>query len=96
VSATDDAAAVLAQVVEVGSGSGREAELGAAVSRHISGGPVVRGSQPDPEVAAGLRSLGQQPSPSLQVQVVLDVAALTLQDLDRVLVILDRLKERLG
>jgi hypothetical protein len=94
VSAADDAAEVLGQVVELGSGNAREAELADAVSRCISNGPRPSyGSAPDPEIAAGLRSLGQQPTPQVQIVLNVDVGDLGV---DRTLEILDRLKERFG
>jgi hypothetical protein len=51
---SDDIARVLAQVVEVGPGT-REAELGAAVSRHVSSNRPAR-RESDPETVAALRA----------------------------------------
>lgn len=54
----DDVAAVLDQVVELGRTS-PEAELGAAVSRHISTRPTTD-RRPDPETVAALRTLANE------------------------------------
>lgn len=58
-----DAAAVLAQVVEVGSPP-QETDLGAAVSRHVSAREVPR-TPADPGTVAALRALAADPSPVL-------------------------------
>jgi hypothetical protein len=51
---SDEIADVLGQVVELGPNA-RQAELGAAVSRHVSNRPSER-PEPDPEALAALRS----------------------------------------
>lgn len=54
---------VLSQFVEPGA-SRHEAELGTAVSDHISNRPATR-RRPDPETVTALRSLAAHPSPVL-------------------------------
>jgi hypothetical protein len=56
-SEADHVAAVLAQVVEVGSGTpAQELELKAAVSQHITERPAPITRQPDSDAVAALRS----------------------------------------
>lgn len=52
-------AAVLGQVVELGP-TRQESELGEAVSRHVSARPAP-GRRPDPETAAALQALANDP-----------------------------------
>jgi hypothetical protein len=66
----DQAAEALGQVVEIGS-SAREADLGAAVMRHVAGRSGPRGGgSPDPAPVAS------PPAPNPGVSVVVDYNAL--------------------
>ncbi|HKY68603.1 MAG TPA: hypothetical protein VJM49_19615 [Acidimicrobiales bacterium] len=59
-SVEDDAAAALADFVDVGP-TVREVELGAAVAEHIASRPTQRRSEPDPELVAALRERADHP-----------------------------------
>ena len=93
-------AQVLGQVVELGP-TVQEADLGAAVSRHVSNQPGRR-PPPDPETAAALRALANDPSPvlgagssSLTVTVDFNALYATFGE-PKIWEILGRLKELFG
>lgn len=91
----DEIASVLGQVVELGP-TGRQTELGEAVSRHVSARPAP-GRRPDPETAAALRALAHDPpvagGVTGTVAVTVNFNALYAQHGDDVWTILGRLKE---
>jgi 16S rRNA A1518/A1519 N6-dimethyltransferase RsmA/KsgA/DIM1 with predicted DNA glycosylase/AP lyase activity len=64
-----DAAAVLAQVVEIGPGNVQEALLGEAVVQHLNERPAVNAAEVDPEMLARLRSFADHPTQAREASI---------------------------
>ncbi|HET6898521.1 MAG TPA: hypothetical protein VFK70_09245 [Vicinamibacteria bacterium] len=74
---SDDVVAdVLGQVVGLGPNP-REAELGAAVSRHVSSRPATAAACPDTETVAALRALAAEPDRVLSAEAELGTVPLS-------------------